>query len=94
VLLVSTGLVTTVPLLLFTACTRRLPLSAVGLLQYLAPVLQFAVGVGIRHEPLPTAELIGFARVWLALIMLSVAGLRAGRRARALAGAEQALAAP
>jgi len=79
-LLLSTGLVTAVPLLLFAASTRRLPLSVLGLLQYLAPVLQFSVGVGIRHERLPTAELIGFSMVWLALIVLTVDGLRAQRR--------------
>ena len=79
-LLASAGVVTAVPLLLFAAGTRRLPLSVVGLLQFLTPVMQFAVGVGIRHEPLPTAELIGFALVWVALIVLSVDGLRAQRR--------------
>jgi len=75
-LLASTGIVTAVPLLFFAAATRRLPLSVLGLLQYLAPVLQFAVGVGIRHEPLPTAELFGFVLVWIALIVLTVDGLR------------------
>jgi chloramphenicol-sensitive protein RarD len=79
-LLAGTGLVTAIPLLLFAAATRRLPLSVVGLLQYLAPVLQFAVGVGIRHESLPLAELVGFALVWVALIVLSVDGLRSQRR--------------
>ena len=79
-LLLSTGVVTAVPLLLFAASTRRLPLSVLGLLQYLAPVLQFSVGVGIRHERLPMAELIGFAMVWAALIVLTVDGLRASRR--------------
>jgi len=79
-LLISTGLVTAIPLLLFAASTRRLPLSVLGLLQYLAPVLQFSVGVGIRHERLPAAELIGFAMVWLALIVLTVDGLRSQRR--------------
>ena len=79
-LLASAGVVTAVPLLLFAAGTRRLPLSVVGLLQFLTPMMQFAVGVGIRHEPLPTAELIGFALVWVALIVLSVDGLRAQRR--------------
>lgn len=79
-LLASTGLVTAIPLMLFAAGTRRLPLSVVGLLQYLTPVLQFAVGVGIRHEPLPTAELIGFALVWAALILLTFDGLRRQRR--------------
>jgi chloramphenicol-sensitive protein RarD len=79
-LLAGTGVITVVPLLFFAAGTRRLPLSILGLLQYLAPVLQFAVGVGIRHEALPVAELVGFALVWLALIVLTVDGLR-GRRA-------------
>ncbi|UQX88052.1 EamA family transporter RarD [Jatrophihabitans telluris] len=79
-LLMGTGVVTAVPLLLFAAGARRLPLSVLGLLQYLAPVLQLAVGVGIRHEPLPPARLAGFALVWLALIMLTVDALRASRR--------------
>jgi chloramphenicol-sensitive protein RarD len=91
-LLASTGIVTAVPLLFFASATRRLPLSVIGLLQYLAPVLQFAVGVGIRHEPLPTAELIGFALVWLALIVLTVDGVRSQRRASALTEAAAALA--
>ncbi|MGI8760720.1 MAG: EamA family transporter RarD [Jatrophihabitantaceae bacterium] len=92
-LLASTGIVTAVPLLLFAASTRRLPLSVVGLLQYLAPVLQFAVGVGIRHEPLPTAELIGFALVWLALIILTVDGVRSQRRRDPLGAAAESVAA-
>jgi chloramphenicol-sensitive protein RarD len=82
-LLAGTGVVTAIPLLLFAAGTRRLPLSVIGLLQYLAPVLQFAVGVGIRHEPLPPAEFVGFALVWIALIVLTVDGIRAGRASAA-----------
>jgi chloramphenicol-sensitive protein RarD len=92
-LLASTGIVTAVPLLFFAASTRRLPLSVLGLLQYLAPVLQFAVGVGVRHEPLPTAELIGFALVWLALIVLTVDGLRHQRRLEPVAASARSLAA-
>jgi len=91
-LLAGTGLVTAVPLLLFAAGTRRLPLSVIGLLQYLAPVLQFSVGVGIRHEPLPPAELVGFLLVWVALVVLTVDGLRAQRRAAALAESAEAIA--
>lgn len=87
ILLAGTGAITVVPLLFFAAGTRRLPLSVIGLLQYLAPVLQFAVGVGIRHEPLPFAELIGFVLVWIALIVLTVDGLRNQRAARQLARA-------
>ncbi|HEU5270459.1 MAG TPA: EamA family transporter RarD [Jatrophihabitans sp.] len=75
-LLAGTGVVTAIPLLLFGAGTRRLPLSTIGLLQYLAPVLQFAVGVGIRHEPLPPARLAGFGMVWLALLVLTADALR------------------
>lgn len=79
-LLAGTGVVTAIPLLFFGAAARRLPLSTLGLIQYLAPLLQFAVGVGIRHEPLPPARLAGFALVWLALIVLSVDGLHNQRR--------------
>jgi chloramphenicol-sensitive protein RarD len=91
-LLAGTGVVTVIPLLLFAASTRRLPLSIVGLLQYLAPVLQFAVGVGIRHESLPFAELVGFALVWVALIVLTVDGLRSQRRSTPIADAAEAAA--
>ncbi|MDT4945560.1 MAG: chloramphenicol-sensitive protein RarD [Pseudonocardiales bacterium] len=91
-LLAGTGVVTIVPLLLFAASTRRLPLSTVGLLQYLAPVLQFAVGVGIRHESLPAAELVGFALVWVALIVLTVDGVRSQRRSTPLGEAAEAAA--
>ena len=75
-LLAGSGVVTAVPLLFFAAATRRLPLSVVGLLQYLTPVLQFLVGVGIRHEHVPFAEFIGFCLVWLALIVLTADSLR------------------
>jgi chloramphenicol-sensitive protein RarD len=74
-LVAGTGVVTAIPLLLFGASARRLPLSTLGLLQYLAPVLQFAVGAGIRHEPLPPARLAGFGLVWLALLVLTADAL-------------------
>jgi chloramphenicol-sensitive protein RarD len=80
--LVGLGVITVIPLLFFAAGTRRLPLSVLGLLQYLAPVLQFAVGVGIRHESLPVAAFVGFCLVWLALILLTVDGLRHQRANR------------
>jgi chloramphenicol-sensitive protein RarD len=75
-LLAFSGVVTAVPLLCFAAATQRLPLSVVGLLQYLTPVLQFIVGVGIRHEHVPFAEFIGFCLVWLALIVLTTDSVR------------------
>jgi chloramphenicol-sensitive protein RarD len=90
-LLVGLGVITVIPLLFFAAGTRRLPLSVVGLLQYLAPVLQFSVGVGIRHESLPAAEFAGFCLVWLALIVLTVDGLRSQRASRQLAGCAEAV---
>jgi chloramphenicol-sensitive protein RarD len=86
VLLAGTGVITAVPLLFFAAAAIRLPLSTIGLLQYLAPVLQFIVGVTLAHEPIPPARLAGFALVWVALLILTVDGLRHSRhqaRARA-----------
>ena len=84
-LLMGTGVVTAIPLLLFAAGARRMPLTVLGLLQYLAPVLQFAVGVAVRHEPMPPARIIGFGLVWLALLVLTVDALRVQKRQRALA---------
>jgi len=82
VLLAGAGVVTVIPLLLFAFGAQRLPLSTIGLLQYLTPVLQFAVGVGIRHESLPLAEFIGFCLVWLALIVLGTDAVRHSRATR------------
>ena len=92
-LLAGTGVVTAIPLMLFGAGARRLPLVSIGLLQYLTPVLQFAVGFGIRHEPMPPARLLGFALVWLALVVLSVDALNRRHRDAVLArSAESVLA--
>lgn len=71
-LLVGTGIVTTVPLLLFAAAARQIPLSLVGILQYIAPTLQFLIGVFIYREPFTGAQLIGFSIVWAALILFSI----------------------
>jgi len=78
-LLVLAGLATAVPLLLFAGAANRIPLSALGILQYTAPILQLACGVLIFHEPMPPARLAGFALVWLALIVFTVDGLRNAR---------------
>jgi chloramphenicol-sensitive protein RarD len=87
-LLVLSGPVTAVPLLLFAGAANRIPLSTLGLLQYLAPVLQLACGVLILGEPMPPARVAGFALVWLALVVFTVDGLRTARRdARARAAA-------
>ena len=79
-LLAGAGIVTAVPLMLFNSAAIRLPLTAVGMLQYLTPVLQFAIGVFIQHEAMPPSRWAGFALVWLALVALTWDGLRAGRR--------------
>jgi chloramphenicol-sensitive protein RarD len=92
-LLACTGAVTAVPLLLFGAAARRLPLTTIGLLQYLAPVLQFAVGVGLRHEPMPLPRLLGFVLVWVALLVLTTDALTRRHRANELAQAGTAVAA-
>lgn len=77
VLVLLAGAVTSVPLLLFGSAARRLPLSIIGLMQYIAPILQFLFGVVIMSEPMPPERWIGFGLVWLALTLLSVDALRA-----------------
>ncbi|MFF3392175.1 EamA family transporter RarD [Streptomyces sp. NPDC002669] len=81
-LLASTGLVTAVPLVLFGAAAIRVPLSTLGLLQYLAPVFQFGLGVLYFHEAMPPERWAGFALVWLALTLLTWDAFRTGRRTR------------
>jgi chloramphenicol-sensitive protein RarD len=68
------GVVTAVPLLLFAGAARRLPLTTIGLTQYLTPLLQFLIGVLLLHEAMPPARLIGFILVWIALILLTIDG--------------------
>jgi chloramphenicol-sensitive protein RarD len=80
--LIGSGVLTAVPLLFFAAASRRLPLTTMGLVQYLAPVLQLLVGVVILHEPMPPERWLGFALVWLALIVLTIDSLVAGRASR------------
>ncbi len=70
-LLVATGVVTTVPLLLFTSAARRLPLSTVGFLQYLAPTGQFLLAVLAYHEPFASQTLASFAIIWAGLAVFS-----------------------
>ena len=81
-LMVSSGVATAVPLLLFAAATRRVPLSTVGLLQYLTPLMQLAIGVFVYDEPMPPARLAGFAIVWVALAVFTADMLRQARSVR------------
>jgi len=76
VLLILAGPVTAIPLLLFAAAAQRLPLVTMGLLFYLNPGLQMAWGVLVGHEPMPVGRWIGFALIWVALIVLSLGSLR------------------
>lgn len=71
-LLLASGPVTAVPLLLYGASVRRIPLSVLGTLQYLAPSLQFLLGVAVFHEVMPTERWVGFGLVWLALVIFTV----------------------
>lgn len=82
VLLVSLGVVTAVPLLLFGTAARRIPLSLLGLLQYLTPTMQLLVGVAVFHEPMPPERVAGFVLVWVALVLLGADALRTLRRTR------------
>ena len=88
-LLLASGVATAVPLLLFAAAARRIPLSTVGLLQYVTPLMQLAIGVFVFSEPMPPARLAGFAIVWAALAVFTVDGLRAARAAGRRTAAEQ-----
>ncbi|MEV8634727.1 EamA family transporter RarD [Streptosporangium sp. NPDC051023] len=81
-LLVGAGVITAIPLLCFTAAALRVPLTTIGLLQYIAPVLQFLVGVFVAHEVMPPSRWVGFAIVWLALSVFTWDSLRAAREAR------------
>ena len=87
-LLAAGGVATAVPLMLFGVAAIRIRLSTLGLIQYLAPVLQFFIGVVIYSEPMPAVRLAGFACVWVALAVFSVDGVRGARSARRAAPAE------
>jgi chloramphenicol-sensitive protein RarD len=88
--LALTGVATAVPLLLFAGAANRLTLTALGMVQYLAPTLQLLIGVAVYHEPMPAARWAGFALVWLALVVFTWDGIRANNaRRRALAPADE-----
>jgi len=89
-LLALSGIVTAVPLLLFGAAASRVPLTTLGILQYLAPTLQFLIGVLLYDEPMPAVKLLGFGLVWVALVLFTSESLRQRRRQLRLAVAEPA----
>lgn len=78
-LLIGGGAVTAIPLLLFNGSTNRLPLTLIGLLQYITPTIQFCIGVWYYNEDMPGARWAGFLIIWLALITLAFDLIKSGR---------------
>ncbi len=79
VFLMGAGIVTTVPLLMFASAVQRIPLTMVGLMQYIAPTIQFLIGVLVYEEPFDQMRLMGFSLVWVALVIFWVEGFWAHR---------------
>jgi len=77
--LIGSGVATTIPLLMFASAAKQIPLSIVGMLQYIAPTLQFLIGVLVYKEPFDFAHFIGFSIVWVALIIFAVESYLANR---------------
>jgi chloramphenicol-sensitive protein RarD len=73
-LMLGAGPVTTLPLLMFAAGVRRIPLSLVGMLQYINPTLQITIGVMLYKEPFTRIQLVGFGLVWCALVLFAIEG--------------------
>ena len=74
-----TGLVTTIPLLLFAYAARRIPLAMLGWLQYWVPSINLVLGVAVYNESMPASRVVGFALVWIALALITIDGIRASR---------------
>jgi len=79
-LLLSAGVVTAIPLLLFAGAAARVPLTTLGLLQYITPTVQFVLGVTVFGETMSALRWVGFTLVWVALLVFSLDSLRAARR--------------
>ncbi|WP_210439780.1 EamA family transporter RarD [Nocardioides xinjiangensis] len=79
-LITTTGIITAVPLMLFGAAAIRVSMVSLGLLQYLAPTIQFALGLLVFHEPMPASRWIGFGLVWVALAIFTVEAVNHRRR--------------
>ncbi len=83
-LLIGTGVVTALPLLLFGAAATRVPLTTLGLLQYVAPTLQLALGIWFFGEPMPVDRLLGFGLIWVGLALFTVDAVRHQHQERQL----------
>jgi chloramphenicol-sensitive protein RarD len=80
VLLAFAGIVTALPLLLFGLSARSIPLTLLGILQYIAPTVQFLLGIFLYQEPFTVTRLVGFAIIWLALFIFTVEGMYERRK--------------
>ena len=89
--LASAGVATAIPLLCFGGAAVRIPLSTLGLLQYIAPTLQFILGITVGGEPMPASRLAGFVVIWVALALFTFDSLRDWRGARLRAASAQPL---
>jgi chloramphenicol-sensitive protein RarD len=89
-LLIGAGVVTVVPLLMFAAAVRLIPLSLMGILQYIAPTLQFLIGVLIFGEAFTRTQFIGFGLVWLAVLIFTTENFVTWRKSAAVTQAELA----
>jgi chloramphenicol-sensitive protein RarD len=81
-LLLAAGVATAVPLLMFASAANRIPLTGLGILQYLTPMMQLGFAVLLFHEPMPPARLAGFALVWAALVVFTADAIRHTRQSR------------
>jgi len=80
VLIIGTGAITVLPLLCFGAAATRIPLSTLGLMQYVTPSVQFILGLVVFGEPMPALRWVGFALIWLSLVVFTVDSLRHRRK--------------
>jgi len=83
--MILAGVVTAVPLLLFSSAAHSIPLSTMGILQYVAPTIQFFLGVFIYGEPFNLERLVGFVIIWVALVIFTAGGFYEQRRQAAAA---------
>ena len=90
-LFTTTGIVTVIPLLCFGAAAVRVKMVTIGLLQYIAPIIQFALGVLWFHEPMPASRWIGFVLVWIALTVFTYEAATHRRRQLRMAAEAVAL---
>ena len=85
----GTGIITVLPLLCFGGAATRIPLSTLGLMQYITPTVQFLLGIFFFHEPMPPMRWVGFSLIWLALVLYTAETLRNRRRQLRVEPAEQ-----